>query len=159
MDSIVLFNHNLRYFKIENPEDGLTIFYTKTAENDPWTMTFFDNNDKSEEPVEYDDDTLRALKEKYKITLSSIDIFSEHLGDVGFPKKNDDITFKTIPPKLIENFKEMYNEHFYEIITLQYILKNNLTSVIVEDFDYEIIKDNMNLVDFHKYVFENINIL
>lgn len=158
LDHSFLFNHNLRNFSIKYPKDNTTVFYTKTSEFGEWKITVYDNSTSTERALDPSESDDLELFDKYKIEDCSITVFEKHLGKIPFTKKNEDINFKTIKKDLLSDLENMYNKEFEEIITIQYALKNNLEFIIVEEFSPELLTDKMELVDFHSYVFKNINI-
>ncbi len=158
LDSSFLFNHNLRNFSIRHAKENITVFYTKTSEFGEWKLTIYDNSNSTERRLDLSEPDDLELYDKYKVEDCSITVFEKHLGKVPFTKKNEDINFKTIKKNLLSDLENMYNKDFEEIITIQYALKNDLKFIIVDEFEPELLTDNMKLDDFHSHVFKNINI-
>lgn len=158
LESIFLFRHNLRNFNIKYPEENITVFYTKSAEQSPWTIIIYDNKLGGERKLDPNEEEDKELYEKYNIEDEPMEIFYNHLGDISFTKKNEDINFKIIKDNFLGDLEELYNKDFNEILIIQYLLKNELPFAIVEEFSTDTIQHKMDLKSFHRFVFENINI-
>lgn len=141
LENIFLFENNLRSFNLTNNDHK--IFYLKSGLNSPWQYI-----------VQKDFITIEVEKGKYNLDMSSINIFKEHLGDILFVNKPEGVDFTHIYSSIKKNIKEIYGENYNEIIIIQYMIKNEISCVHINDFNISFLDNFKSLEEFYKLVFK-----